>query len=180
MFVNQVGRKFNIDVNILFVCCYPASKLVRTKMEAARYEDVENTMFWRLADYIAKNNDRNMEIEMTTPVATAFETRPCAVCQNTYQMNFILPSDVMDNPPNPTSSDVEVVDQPAFNVYVRRFESIFFFDEYWINQGTELYKSLQMNGVSDDTLELDSFYAVGYDGPEVWFGRRNEVWIIQK
>ena len=60
-----------------------------------------------------------MEIEMTTPVATAFETRPCAVCQNTYQMNFILPSDVMDNPPNPTSSDVEVVDQPAFNVYVR-------------------------------------------------------------
>merc|ERR1712096_130390 len=156
-----------------------ASKLIRTTMEAAKYEDVENTMFWRLFDYLSKSNDRDIQIEMTTPVATAFETRRCAACPNNYQMNFILPSDVT-NPPTPLSTDVEIFDQPAFEVYVRRFESVFFFDEKWINQGVELYKSLARDEIKDENLELSSFYAVGYDGPEVWFGRRNEVWIIKK
>jgi len=158
---------------------YPACKVIRTKMEAAKYEDVENTMFRRLFDYLSKSNDRAIQIEMTTPVATAFETRRCAACPNNYQMNFILPSDVT-NPPTPLSTDVEIVDQPAFEVYVRRFESVFFFDEKWINQGVELYKSLARDEIKDENLELSSFYAVGYDGPEVWFGRRNEVWIIKK
>merc|ERR1712183_477811 len=76
---------------------YPACKVIRTKMEAAKYEDVENTMFRRLFDYLSKSNDRAIQLEMTTP-------------------------------PPPLSTDVEIVDQPAFEVYVRRFESVFFFD----------------------------------------------------
>merc|ERR1712183_892767 len=56
---------------------YPNVTLAQLKMKGATFEEVEN-----------------INIEMTTPVVSAFPTRECAVCENEYEMNFILPSDV--------------------------------------------------------------------------------------
>ena len=62
---------------------------------------------------------------MTTPVVSAFPTRECAVCENEYVMNFILPSDVVTNPPNPLSgSEITVLKQPQIEVYVRLVEQL--------------------------------------------------------
>ena len=57
---------------------------------------------------------------MTTPVVAAFNTRECAVCENNYEMNFLIPSDFSANPPNPfLGSGIEIVNQPSYDVYVR-------------------------------------------------------------
>ena len=61
---------------------------------------------------------------MTTPVVSAFNTRECAVCENLYEMNFLIPSDLMANPPTPfLGSGIEIVEQPSFDVYVRWVEN---------------------------------------------------------
>ena len=57
---------------------------------------------------------------MTTPVVAAFNTRECAVCENHYEMNFLIPSDFAANPPAPfDGSGIEIVNQPSYDVYVR-------------------------------------------------------------
>jgi len=161
---------------------YPNVTLAQLKMKGATFEEVENTMFQKLLSFFSMGNNRYINIEMTTPVVSAFPTRECAVCENEYEMNFILPSDVVTNPPNPLSgSEITVVYQPQIEVYVRQFQSFIFFDEQWIKEAVKLYVSLQNNLTSEEQLRLSTsqFLAVGYDGPEVWFNRRNEVWIIK-
>ena len=39
---------------------------------------------------------------------------------------------------------------------------------------------LSQDGISEDSLDLNSYYAVGYDSPFRLFWRTNEVWIKKK
>jgi len=160
---------------------YPAVTLARVKMDGATYEEVEATMFQKLFGYLSMGNDRGEKIEMTTPVVAAFNTRECAVCENNYEMNFLIPSDFSANPPNPfLGSGIEIVNQPSYDVYVRQFQTFIFFDEQWIKEGVKLHTSLMNAGVDHNAIETSQLLAATYDGPGVWFGRRNEVWILKK
>jgi len=93
-------------------------------MNGATYEEVEATMFQKLFGYLSMGNVGGVTIDMTTPVVSAFNTRECAVCENLYEMNFLIPSDLMANPPTPfLGSGIEIVEQPSFDVYVRWVEN---------------------------------------------------------
>jgi len=162
---------------------YPAVTLARVKMDGATYEEVEATMFRKLFGYLSKGNDRGAKIEMTTPVVSAFNTRECAIfiIIHHYEINFFVSSKFAKNPPAPfDGSGIEIVNQPSYDVYVRQFQSFIFFDEQWITEGVKLHTSLMNAGVDHDSLETSQLLAATYDGPSVWFGRRNEVWIIKK
>merc|ERR1712002_46298 len=160
---------------------YPDVTLVRVQMYGATFEEVEGTMFQKLFSYLSMGNVEGEKIEMTTPVVSAFNTRECAVCENLYEMNFVVPSVFMTNPPTPLDgSGIEIVNQPSIDVYVRQFQSFIFFDEQWIKEGTRLFSSLMNGGVDQTTVETSQLLVVTYDGPGVWFNRRNEVWIVKK
>ena len=63
----------------------------------------ENNSFRKLFNYISGNNEKNEEIKMTVPV-TQMEKK------GNMTMQFYLPSKFnKDNVPNPSSSDVEIV-----------------------------------------------------------------------
>ena len=49
----------------------------------------------------------------------------------------------------------------------------------WKTEASKLHGLLNADGISDSDLNLDLFYAVGYDSPMRFFKRRNEVWILK-
>ena len=49
----------------------------------------------------------------------------------------------------------------------------------WQTEASKLHGLLNADGISDSDLNLDLFYAVGYDSPMRFFKRRNEVWILK-
>ena len=63
----------------------------------------QNNSFQKLFNYISGNNERNEEIKMTTPVSQMKK-------KGNMIMQFYLPSNFnKDNVPNPSRSDVEIV-----------------------------------------------------------------------
>ena len=67
--------------------------------------------------YISGENDANTKINMTIPVSSkwkklqnnSFEKEMCFYLDETYQ----------SNPPQPTNSEVYIVNRPAMTVYTR-------------------------------------------------------------
>jgi len=64
---------------------------------------MQNSNFRKLFNYISGNNEKNEEIKMTTPVTQIKK-------KGNMTMQFYLPSNFnKDNVPNPTRSDVEII-----------------------------------------------------------------------
>ena len=49
-----------------------------------------------------------------------------------------------------------------------------------MTEASKLHEMLTDDGITDDQIDTDQFYAVGYDGPMRLVFRRNEVWIVKK
>ena len=74
-------------------------------------------MFMMLFRYIQGANVGNNKIEMTVPVST--EMRKLSDNSFEKEMCFYLDETYQSNPPQPTNSEVYIVNRPAMTVYTR-------------------------------------------------------------
>ena len=77
----------------------------------------DNGMFMMLFRYIQGANVGNNKIEMTVPVST--EMRKLSDNSFEKEMCFYLDETYQSNPPQPTNSEVYIVNRPEMTVYTR-------------------------------------------------------------
>lgn len=152
---------------------YMAAKWTSTKMVAPTFDESTGTAFRRLFNYITGKNAGDKKVSMTVPVTMAITKEPTDV---QMVMSFYVPHEYQENPPQPTGEGVYTESRDEISVYVRRFGGRAK-GEDWFRELDNLRKDLEADGISDEDLDLSTFFAVGYDSPFKLFWRRNEVWI---
>ncbi|KAK3875157.1 hypothetical protein Pcinc_019950, partial [Petrolisthes cinctipes] len=123
---------------------YPARKWVCTREVG---NDINlGPLFWRLFEYISGNNEGNISIPMTVPVAT--EVKFQEDNSKEYTMCFFIGEPHQSNPPNPANTAVFLQDRPATRVLTRRVGGYMRSESAWMEEAGSLAVLLQEHGVS--------------------------------
>ena len=125
----------------------------------------ENNSFRKLFNYISGNNEKNEEIKMTVPV-TQMEKK------GNMTMQFYLPSKFnKDNVPNPSSSDVEIVNIEGGYYAVIRYSGRAS-NKNFIKHKEILENELKKDNISIAGLAIKASYNSPFTLPML---KRNEV-----
>ena len=126
---------------------------------------MQNNSFRKLFNYISGNNETNEEIKMTTPVTQIKK-------KGNMIMQFYLPSNFnKDNVPNPTRSDVEIINIEGGYYAVIKYSGRAS-DKNFIKHKEILENELKKNNISI----LSSAIKATYNGPfTLPMLRRNEA-----
>ena len=126
---------------------------------------MQNNSFRKLFNYISGNNETNEEIKMTTPVTQIKK-------KGNMTMQFYLPSNFnKDNVPNPTSSDVEIINIEGGYYAVIKYSGRAS-DKNFIKHKEILENELKKNNISIVSPAIKATY----DGPfTLPMLRRNEA-----
>ncbi|XP_045165324.1 heme-binding protein 2-like [Mercenaria mercenaria] len=153
---------------------YAPCKWVSTTVQDMSSEAARSTGFSRLFKYITGENEKEMKIDMTAPVATRIVPGAGPNCESTFTVSFYIPPKHQDDPPKPKSTEVFIEDFPEMNTYVTGFGG-FSSDEEWIKKARELSEK-----VKDKDIHQEFYFTAGYDSPFKLFNRLNEVWMVKK
>ena len=126
---------------------------------------MQNSNFRKLFNYISGNNEKNEEIKMTTPVTQIKK-------KGNMTMQFYLPSNFnKDNVPNPTRSDVEIINIEGGYYAVIKYSGRAS-DKNFIKHKEVLENELKKDNISI----LNPAIKATYNGPfTLPMFRRNEV-----
>jgi len=152
---------------------YKAAKWTSTGLKVKDFDDSTKGLFRKLFRYITGSNTSNEKVSMTIPVTMNISEQ---TNETQVVMSFYLPEKYQDSPPEPTGEGVYTESRDEMDVYVRTFGGRAHGKE-WTREIDNLKSDLKKDGVTDESLNLESYYAVGYDSPFRIFNRRNEVWI---
>jgi effector-binding domain-containing protein len=141
---------------------YPDLTLVSTTGSGPEGDDA----FMRLFRYIAKNNEEEQKIAMTTPVfMTSGENA---------KMSFVVPEDVAaSGAPEPKSSDVELATESMGKVAVYRYSG------KWKERLRKQAREKLAEWIKDKGLTTSGeYFNAGYDPPFTpGFLKRNEALV---
>lgn len=151
---------------------YPARRWITTSDEGEERDPLMSPMFLRLFAYIGGANDRNMTMNMTTPVTTLVQP---GASGHAYTMAFFVPED-MQAEALAGAEDVVVEDRPEMTVLTRRFSG-YATDAVVANETLELQHIITASGQVG--VDYSSYYVVVYDPPFKFFNRRNEIWYLK-
>lgn len=149
---------------------YASAMVVETRVSASR-KDAAGDAFRRLFKYISGNNEAQMEIPMTSPVAQT-KADGSDEASNNWDIRFFLPSNMSaEDIPQPSQSGVSVTRLPA-----QRYASVSF-------KGTQTDKKVAENIGKLEAFISKSGYEISgppvyafYDPPFIpWFLRDNEI-----
>jgi effector-binding domain-containing protein len=131
------------------------------------FEESGNRAFRVLADYIFGNNKTKTKVAMTAPVNMYKES-------NGYVVQFTMPKVFnTETLPGPNNQSVEIHQLPARKVAVYTYSGSWSQERY--NQKLKAFsEALSRDGVK--TIGGPSF--ARFNPPfQIWFLRRNEIWI---
>ena len=127
----------------------------------------QNNSFLKLFNYISGNNETNEEIKMTTPVSQMKK-------KGNMIMQFYLPSNFnKDNVPNPSRSDVEIVNIEGGYYAVIRYSGRAS-DKNFIKHKEILENELKKDNISIASPAIKASYNSPFTLPML---RRNEVML---
>lgn len=167
-------RFYEVELNVTGdykLRCYPKSY----KWVSTIYDDDQRDVFMRLFRYISGNNQAEMKIKMTVPVAMKINTGPRSMSYQT--MSFFIPFKHQQDAPMPKNDKVNLEIVKPFCAYVKVYGGFSTLSKVRENYQS-LLRELREGGRGDDIS--DSIYSAGYDDPMKLFNRHNEVWIISK
>merc|ERR1711936_1484708 len=130
----------------------------------------QSQMFMKLFRYISGVNEEQDEVAMTAPVLTSMKMLDGN--QITKEMCFYIEKKHQANPPTPVDSDVKIITNKEFTVYVHTFGGYAMKDAVNIREAKKFAKVLEKAGEEVDT---SVFYTAGYDSPMKFWNRRNEI-----
>jgi hypothetical protein len=144
------------------------------------FDNAGNIAFGRLFKYISGHNRKKESIAMTAPVNQQSEkiamTAPVnqQKSEGKYVVSFTMPSKyTLDTLPEPLDSNVVLKQIPAHKIAAIRYSGTWSQNKY-IEHKTELEQFIKEKGLK---VKGEDIFA-RYDPPfQLWFLRRNEVWI---
>lgn len=149
---------------------YPQLTWVKTSQNSDSFRMATFTLFRRLYKYISRNNDKDMKINMTVPVRTVMLKNDSDI---TYEMSFLIPKSLADNPPIPKDSKVYIAKENATLYAVRSFSGYILKKSTWEKEAEALASSV----AKDLSVDTSNYYMVGYDSPFTLMNRLNEIWM---
>ncbi|OHB55479.1 MAG: heme-binding protein [Planctomycetes bacterium GWF2_42_9] len=144
------------------------------------FDEAGNIAFGRLFKYISGNNRKKESIAMTSPVNQQSEkiamTAPVSQEKSAdkYIVSFVMPSKyTLDTLPEPIDPNVVIKQIPARKIAAIRYSGTWGQKRYLEHKTKleEFIKEKKLKVTGEDIFAR-------YDPPfQVWFLRRNEVWI---
>lgn len=147
----------------------------------AKFNEAGNAAFRILADYIFGNNTTKTEIAMTAPVAQSRSekiamTAPVAQIKGEkgYLVQFTMPSKfTKDNLPKPNDSRVVIRELPGRRVAVLKYSGSWSESRY-----QQKLADLKTALMADQLQTIGEPIFARFNSPfQLWFLRRNEIWI---
>ncbi|MAA76504.1 MAG: hypothetical protein CML73_00515 [Rhodobiaceae bacterium] len=166
----QPSYKVILEQDKFSIRDYSEVIVVETEVVASR-RGAANEAFRKLFRYISGNNEANLEISMTSPVAQTLANEEDEIAEN-WAVRFFLPRSLSEeNIPQPSEAGVAVVKLKA-----QRYGSVYF-------KGTQNDKNVSENLVKLEAFITENGYEVSglpvyafYDPPFIpWFLRDNEI-----
>ena len=166
----QPSYKVILEQDKFSIRDYSEVIVVETEVVASR-RDVTSEAFRKLFRYISGNNEANLEISMTSPVAQTLTNQDGEIGEN-WAVRFFLPRSLSEeNIPQPSERGVAVVKLKA-----QKYGSVSF-------KGTQNDKKVSKNLAKLEAFIAENDYEVSgppvyafYDPPFIpWFLRDNEI-----
>lgn len=163
-----------------------SSYLVAETLVQGEFEEVGNSAFRILADYIFGNNQSKSKIAMTAPVSQQADapktsekiamTAPVAQVKNEqgFVVQFTMPKKyTLDTLPTPNDVRVKIRQIPERRVAVFRYSGT------WGKERYDAKLSEFLSALAQDQIKTQGEPVFArYDPPFMpWFLRRNEIWI---
>jgi len=173
--------KFTIETkNEVYEIRSYESILVAETRVSADFDDAGNKAFRILADFIFGNNKSKTKIDMTAPVSQQSEkiamTAPVMMNkENTeYLVQFTMPEKLSkETLPLPNDERVIIREIPARRIAVYSYSGSW--SEKRFNEKLEIFRTaLRKDGL---TSLRDPIFARFNSPFQLWFLRRNEIWI---
>ena len=146
------------------------------------FDNAGNIAFRRLFNYISGNNIKKESIAMTAPVNQQPASEKIAMTAPVSQrksadkfiISFVMPSKyTMDTLPQPLDSNIVLKQVPAEKIAAIRYSGTWSQKKYNEHKA-ELEQFIKENGLKATGADIFA----RYDPPfQLWFLRRNEVWI---
>merc|ERR1719282_6891 len=154
-------------------CGYIARSLEAAQWVGTSMADHESSAeymqaFWRLFGYINGGNSAGLKINMTVPVLNLF-TMDSDYNNTSSKMYFYLPAEIQGSAPAPNDDAVYITTFDEQIAYSRALGGNSPSKERWTKYFTNLYRALEMDGVSIDTT---TFATAGFTRP--YFGRQRQ------
>ena len=166
----QPSYKVILEQDKFSIRDYSEVIVVETKVVASR-RDATSEAFRKLFRYISGNNEANLEISMTSPVAQTLTNQDGEIGEN-WAVRFFLPRSLSEeNIPKPSETGVAVVKLKS-----QKYGSVSF-------KGTQNDKKVSENLAKLEAFIAENDYEVSgppvyafYDPPFIpWFLRDNEI-----
>ena len=166
----QPSYKVILEQDKFSIRDYSEVIVVETEVVASR-RDATSEAFRKLFRYISGNNEANLEISMTSPVAQTLTNQDGEIGEN-WAVRFFLPRSLSEeNIPQPSERGVAVVKLKA-----QKYGSVSF-------KGTQNDKKVSENLAKLEAFITENDYEVSgppvyafYDPPFIpWFLRDNEI-----
>jgi hypothetical protein len=153
---------------------YPAQKWVKTQVNDISKDAATSPMFQKLFAFISGQNDKGVQVPMTSPVTTYIQPGAGPNCESTFTMAFYIPPTFQENPPKPTDETVSIEERPEIRVFARAFQGPA--DETSFVQQARLFGEMIMSGGDAEGVNFDYYFSVQSSSgnhtehiEEIWF-----------
>lgn len=152
---------------------YPSKNWLCTTQTGGYSDEDQMSVFLRLFSYLGGDNNQSRKLDMAIPVSIEVEetadgevVTACFFLEEKDQLNY----------PEPTNSEVMIIQRPEMTIYTREFGGYATSESTWKNEAASLKEVLNEAG---EMTRSNIMYWNAYDAPFKFWNRRNEVWLVK-
>jgi len=152
---------------------YESSAWACTEQRGEYRDQDQISVFLGLFAYINGENDKGINMGMSTPVSIYYDNRGSS---QLFEACFYVHPSQQNNPPEPTNNNVFIRTRPSMTVYTREFGGFATDQSDWLSEARKLTRMVEAAGKS---VQTDVMFWNAYDAPVKFWNRRNEVWLLK-